>query len=55
MVKVHDEKTYMDAFDEVYEEVKQNHPEFSSGFIFFGLKMRSEEENFINLDKACSY
>jgi len=45
----------MTAFDEVYFEVKKEHPTFSSAFIFFGLKALSEEQNFNMLDKACSY
>ena len=39
MVKEHDEKAFMDAFDEVYAEVRQENPTFSAGFIFFGLKV----------------
>lgn len=54
-MKEHDEKMYMTAFDEVYFEVRQKHPNFSAAFIFFGLKFWSEEENFKVLDKACSY
>lgn len=45
----------MEAFDEVYNEVKKDNPKFSSGFIFFGLKALTEEQNFEILDKACSY
>ena len=45
----------MRAFDEVYDLVIKNHPHFSAAFIFFGLKVLSEEDNFKLLDKACSY
>ena len=46
---------YMKAFDEMLFEVQKEHPYFSSGVVFFGLKMDSEETNFERLDKACSY
>jgi hypothetical protein len=39
VVKEHDEKMFMDAFDEVYAEVRKEHPHFSAGFVFFGLKV----------------
>ena len=54
-MKVHDEETYMKAFYEMYFSVQKIHPNFTSGFIFFGLKVDSEEVNFQRLDKACSY
>ena len=54
-VKLHDEGVFMQSFDEVYFEVQKEHPYFTSGFIFFGLKMDTEEVNFQRLDKACSY
>jgi hypothetical protein len=54
-VTTHDEGLFLKAFDEVYFEVIKDHPTFSSGFIFFGLKALSEEANFAMLDKACSY
>lgn len=37
---------YMQAFDEVYNQVIEDHPSFSASFIFFGLKALSEEKNF---------
>jgi len=39
IVKDHDEKMFMDAFDEVYNEVRKENPTFSAGFVFFGLKV----------------
>ncbi len=33
----------------------KDQPHFSAAFIFFGLKVLSEEDNFKLLDKACSY
>lgn len=45
----------MKAFDQMYDEVQKLHPNFTSAFIFFGLKFDSEEGNFNRLDKACSY
>ncbi len=35
--------------------MRKIHPNFTSAFIFFGLKVDSEEVNFQRLDKACSY
>ena len=35
----------MEAFDEVYAEVKKQYPDFTVGFIFFGLKVFSAEQN----------
>lgn len=32
----------MQDFDEMYFEVVKEHPNFSAGFIFFGLKALSE-------------
>lgn len=45
----------MEAFDEELVKVQKEHPYFSSGVVFFGLKMDTEEVNFARLDKACSY
>lgn len=52
-IKEHDEKMYMDAFDEVYEEVRKDHPEFTAGFVFFGLKVFSPEQNEALFTKVC--
>jgi hypothetical protein len=41
MVKQHSEAMFTQAFDEVYNEVKKNHPDFTVGFVFFGLKVFS--------------
>jgi len=41
MIKVHDEKMFMQAFDEEFNEVKKEYPNFSAGFVFFGLKVFS--------------
>ena len=35
----------MEAFDQVYEEVKKQYPYFTVGFIFFGLKVLTEQQN----------
>lgn len=43
----------MEAFDEVYAEVRQEYPHFSAGFVFFGLKVFSEEQNYALFDKIC--
>jgi hypothetical protein len=43
----------MEAFDEVYNEVKKDHPNFSAGFIFFGLKAFTEEQNEALFTKIC--
>lgn len=39
MIKVHDEKMFMQAFDEEFNQVKKEYPNFSAGFVFFGLKV----------------
>jgi hypothetical protein len=44
---------YMDAFDEVYNEVKKDHPDFTVGFIFFGLKIFNAEQNEALFTKIC--
>ena len=44
-VKEHDEKMYMDAFDEVYDEVRKENPNFTAAFVFFGLKFFSPQQN----------
>jgi len=44
---------FMDAFDEVYNEVKKEHPHFTVGFIFFGLKFFSPQLNEEILTKVC--
>ena len=54
LVKEHDEKVFMEAFDEVYEEVRKEHPEFTAGFIFFGLKVFSAEQNEQLFTKICN-
>lgn len=45
IVKTHEEKKYMDVFDEAFEIVKAEFPSLSAGFIFFGLKVLSPIEN----------
>ena len=42
----------MQAFDEVYEEVKKDHPFFTFGFIFSGMKMFPSEVNEKNMTLA---
>lgn len=44
---------FQSIFDEVYEGIKENNPYFSVGFIFFGLKQWSDEENEKMLRKVC--
>ena len=41
------------AFDEVYNEVAKDHPKFTVGFIFFGLKAFSPEQNEEIFTKVC--
>lgn len=43
----------MDAFDEVYEEVRKEHPNFTAGFVFFGLKFFSAAQNEELFTKVC--
>lgn len=43
----------MQAFDEVYNELKKEYPNFTVGFIFFGLKMLSEAENEALFTRIC--
>lgn len=43
IIKVYDEKKFMDTFDEAFEVVKSEYPPLSVGFIFFGLKMLKPE------------
>jgi hypothetical protein len=45
LVKKHPERKFTEAVDEVYNEVKKEHTQFSVGFIFFGLKMLSADQN----------
>lgn len=54
-VKEHDEKMYLDAFDEVYNEVIKDHPNFSVGFIFFGLKIFPAHKNEELFTKVCEF
>lgn len=44
-VKKHDYKKWIDVVDEVLKEVQKDHPHFTVGFIFAGLKALSDEEN----------
>ena len=52
-VKEYDEEEYGKAFDEAFERVKKDHPTLTVGFIFFGLKALSDEENETILRKIC--
>ena len=41
------------AFDEVYNEVVKDHPKFTVGFIFFGLKVFTPQQNEEMFTKVC--
>lgn len=43
----------MDAIDEVYEEVRKEYPNFTVGFIFFGMKVFKPEHNEQLFDTVC--
>ena len=45
VVSAHPEKKFMEVFDQAYEEVKNDYPFLTVGFIFFGLKMFEPELN----------
>lgn len=36
---------FMDAFDEIYSEIRKEHVNFTVGFVFFGLKVFSVLQN----------
>jgi hypothetical protein len=37
LVKEHDESSFTQCFEQVYEEVRKEYPYLTVGFIFFGL------------------
>ncbi len=45
VVKTHDESSYCRVFDEAFAEVVKDHPDLSVGFIFFGLKAFTAQQN----------
>lgn len=45
LVKQHDESSYTRVFDSAFDEVVKDCPNLSVGFIFFGLKAFSDEQN----------
>lgn len=52
-MKNHHESKFTEAFDEVYDEVTKEHPGFTVGFVFFGLKVFSPEANDALFEKIC--
>jgi hypothetical protein len=42
LVKTHDERKYIDTFDEAFEEAKKECPTLTAGVIWFGLKVFSD-------------
>ena len=44
VVKEHGQRKFMETVDEAYERVRKDHPDFSLGVIFVGLKFRPLEE-----------
>lgn len=53
LVKTHPQSKFTEAFDEVYDEVTKEHPGFTVGFVFFGLKVFSPEANEALFEKIC--
>ena len=53
LIKEHDEKVFMDTVDEVLAEVNKLFPRLTIGFIFFGLKVFSDEMNDAVFSKVC--
>lgn len=51
--KKHDESSYINAFEEVFEKVKESYSFLSVGFIFVGLKSNSEEVNEALFTRIC--
>lgn len=53
LLKTHSEEAFLRAVDEVYEEVRRDHPNFTVGFVFFGLKFFSPQQNEELFVKIC--
>lgn len=54
LVAQHDERSFASSFEKVYDKLKLEHPTLTVGFIFFGLKCLSDEENEAILRKVCN-
>lgn len=55
LVKTHEERKYIETFDEAFEEAKKECPTLTAGVIWFGLKVFSDEMNEAIFTKVCDY